>query len=41
METYCLFYEELTETLTILDVDNPKTPKYMKDLDDLEQKDVR
>ena len=36
-----LFYEELTETLTILDVDNPKTPKYMKDLDDLEQKDVR
>mgnify|MGYP006223802431 CR=1 FL=1 len=33
--------EELTETLTILDVDNPKTPKYMKDLDDLEQKDVR
>ena len=36
-----LFYEELEETLTILDVENPKTPKYMKDMTDLEEKDVR
>jgi len=36
-----LFYEELTETLTILDVNNPNTPKYMKELNDLEEKDVR
>ena len=36
-----LFYEELTETLTILDVNNPKTPKYMKEMDDLQEKDVR
>ena len=36
-----LFYEELTETLTILDVNNPKTPKYMKEMNDLQEKDVR
>ena len=36
-----LFYEELTETLTILDVNNPKTPKYMKEMKDLQEKDVR
>ena len=36
-----LFYEELEETLTILDGENPKTPKYMKDMTDLEEKDVR
>ncbi len=36
-----LFYEELTETLTILDVGNPKTPKYMKEMNDLQEKDVR
>jgi len=36
-----LFYEELTETLTILDVNNPSTPKYMKDLGDLDEREVR
>jgi len=36
-----LFYEELEETLSILDVGNPKTPKYMKDMKDLDEKEVR
>lgn len=36
-----LFYEELTETLTILDANNPNTPKYMKEMKDLDEKDAR
>ena len=36
-----LFYEEVEETLSILDVGNPKTPKYMKDMKDLDEKEVR
>tara|TARA_B100000287_G_C20523748_1_gene738055 strand:- start:463 stop:984 length:522 start_codon:yes stop_codon:yes gene_type:complete len=36
-----LFYEELTETLSILDVENPSTPKYMKELGDLDEREIR